>query len=37
MRKVNATPEHDKVDSVVSSVKTSKSFGPKQVWVPKKK
>ena len=36
-KKVNATPEHDKVDTVISSVKTSKSLGPKQVWVPKKK
>ena len=36
-RKVNATSEHDKVASVVSPVKTSKSLGPKQVWVPKKK
>ena len=37
MMKVNATPENDKVASVVSYVKTSKSLGPKQVWVPKKK
>ena len=36
-RKVNATTEHVKVVPVVSSVKTSKPLGPKQVWVPKKK
>ena len=37
MRKFNANTEHVKVVSVVSSVKTSKPLGPKQVWVPKKK
>ena len=36
-RKVNAPTEHSKVIHVVSSVKTSKPLGPKQVWVPKKK
>ena len=36
-RKVNAPVEHVKVVPVVSSVKTSKPLGPKQVWVPKKK
>ena len=36
-RKVNGTTEHAKVAPVVSSVKTSKPLGPKQVWVPKKK
>ena len=36
-RKVNAPAEHVKVIHVVSSVKTSKPLGPKQVWVPKKK
>ena len=36
-RKVNAPTEHVKVVLVVSSVKTSKPLGPKQVWVPKKK
>ena len=36
-RKVNAPVEHVKVVPIVSSVKTSKPLGPKQVWVPKKK
>ena len=36
-RKVNAPTEHVKIVLVVSSVKTSKPLGPKQVWVPKKK
>ena len=36
-RKVNASAEHVKVVYVVSSVKSSKPLGPKQVWVPKKK
>ena len=36
-RKVNASTEHVKVVPVVSSVKSSKPLGPKQVWVPKKK
>ena len=35
-RKVNAPAEHVKVVPIVSSVKTSKTLGPKQVWVPKK-
>ena len=36
-RKVNAPVEHVKVVPIVSSVKTSKPLGPKQVWVPNKK
>ena len=36
-RKVNAPDEHVKVVPVVTPVKISKSLGPKQVWVPKKK
>ena len=36
-RKVNAPNEHVKVVPIVSSVKSSKPLGPKQVWVPKKK
>ena len=36
-RKVNAPAEHVKVVPSVSYVKSSKPFGPKQFWVPKKK
>ena len=35
-RKVNAPAEHVKIVPIISSIKTFKPLGPKQVWVPKK-